>query len=111
MGFDTVELVAETEETFGIDLPIDECALVFTVSDLYRLVLRQLDLPYLPESQLGKRVNAGRNRYKPLSPWITPWTTPDVWVALKSIIMDKLWVESADRIHEFASFQRDLGCD
>ena len=46
MGLDTVEIVLRTEETFNVDLPDDECGMVVTVGDLYRLVLSELELPY-----------------------------------------------------------------
>lgn len=43
MGLDTVELVLDIEERFGISLPDEECQNVVTVEDCYQLVLSKLD--------------------------------------------------------------------
>jgi len=43
MGLDTVELVLDVEESFGISLPDEECQKVTTVNDLHQLVQPKLD--------------------------------------------------------------------
>ena len=43
MGLDTVELVLDIEERFGISLPDEECQDVITVDDCYQLVLPKLN--------------------------------------------------------------------
>ncbi len=123
MGLDTVEIVLRTEEVFGISLPDEECGKIFTVSDLYRGVVRKLDLPYVPgsEIEIGKvgvaRCRPAFRRFLhktvefPIEPDLatTPWTAPDVWRTLQAIIMDQLQLEASE-VREQAAFQHDLGC-
>ena len=52
----------------------------------------------------------GRVRYKSLSPQITPWSTADVWVTLKAMIVDLLEADEND-VHEGETFERDLYYD
>ena len=109
MGMDTVELVMRAEEVFAIDLPDDECASVRTVGDLYRLVLRKLQIPHSatdPVPQLG----SGRCRLTDQFPGLLPWTPEDVWATLVEIILDQLQV-NREEITEHATFLDDLGCD
>jgi len=109
MGLDTVEIVLRTEETFNVDLPDDECSRVVKVGDLYRLVLTKLELPYLASTEIEGTGN-GRDRSHMRVPGPFSWTTPDVWLTLRGIILDQLQVE-ADDVKEEAAFMRDLGCD
>jgi acyl carrier protein len=48
MGLDTVELVMEIEERFGVELPDAECAAVRTVADLAALVISRLPRSGVP---------------------------------------------------------------
>jgi hypothetical protein len=56
MGIGLVEIVIRVEETFAIDLPNDECSLIRTVGDLFRLTLEKLKLSYSPavEGAIGR---------------------------------------------------------
>lgn len=113
MGLDTVEIILRTEETFGVDLPDDECGRVQTVGDLYRLVLDKLKLPYIPTKEIENPENsatAGRDFSRRTLSALTTWTTEDVWVTLKALIEDQLQVDAED-VRESASFLNDLGCD
>ena len=111
MGLDTVEIVMRAEEVFSIDLPDEECGLVITVGDLYRLVLRKLDLSYVSIDQTqGVTTPAGRNRLKDQYPNLVPWNHADVWATLTGIIHDQLTIDY-DEITEKATFQDDLRCD
>jgi hypothetical protein len=89
MGLDTVEIVLRTEETFNINLPDNECSQVITVGDLYRLVLRKLELPYVPAKEIEAGEH-GRNRSHLRMPSLSSWSPPDVWLTLKGIIVDQL---------------------
>jgi len=114
MGLDTVEIVLATEEVFCVDLPDDECGLIVTVGDLYRLVLNKLGL--LPYSVIDPTVlntatfSPGRNRLKDQCPGITVWTAPEVWETLRAIIKNQLQVD-IEEITEAATFIDDLRCD
>jgi len=108
MGLDTVEIVLRTEETFNVDLPDDECGMVVTVGDLYRLVLSKLELPYVQANEVEAGTH-GRDRSH-LMPSLASWSPPDVWRTLKGVIVDQLQVEEED-VKEEAAFMRDLGCD
>ena len=44
MGLDTVELVMEVEETFGIEIPIEAAQEIVTVGDLFEFVKSQTEL-------------------------------------------------------------------
>ena len=44
MGLDTVELVMDVEESFGIEIPDDDAQRIITVGDLYEFVKSQTDL-------------------------------------------------------------------
>jgi acyl carrier protein len=109
MGLDLVELVLRTEEVFSVDLPDEECELIRTVGDLYRLILDKLKLPYLPGSEIEAQ-SLGMARALTRTMWLSPWITPDVWLTLKAVIHDQLGVK-ASRITESATFLDDLGCD
>lgn len=109
MGLDTVEIVLRTEETFNITLPDYECSQVITVGDLYRLVLRKLELPYVAPKELEAGEH-GRNRSHLRMPSLSLWSPPDVWITLRGIIVDQLQI-SEENVKEEAAFQRDLGCD
>jgi acyl carrier protein len=99
MGMDVVELIMQVEESFVLDLPDDECDQVRTVGDLYRPVLKKLDVLYEP---------AQREPYpRRESP---PWTAAKVWTNLKLIVVDQLQVKE-DEVRESASFLEDLGAD
>lgn len=113
MGLDTVELIYRVEETFGVELPNEECETIKTVGDIYRPVLEKLGLPYVagPEiERIDSEVPAGRDRSRVGSLVVAHWSTPDVWITLKRIIEDQLQVDR-DHIREDASLLYDLGCD
>lgn len=124
MGLDTVEIVLRTEEVFGVDLPDDECAQIITVGDLYRAVLSKLNLAYVPIRKIEENPRFASRMKLPIrrflrktiefplepNPAITPWTTPEVWLTLKTIITDQLQIEP-DEVREQATFLKDLGCD
>lgn len=42
MGLETVEIVLEVEERFGIDLPDSQCAQVYTVADLAAITIQRI---------------------------------------------------------------------
>jgi acyl carrier protein len=109
MGLDSVELILRTEDVFAVDLPDEECELIRTVGDLYRLVLQKLDLAYIPGSEIEAQL-LGRIRPVNRAMRLSPWTAPDVWLTLKDVIYDQLGVEPS-RILESAAFVDDLGCD
>lgn len=124
MGLDTVEIVLRTEEVFGINLPDEECAKIITVGDLYRAILTKLNLAYTPISEIewnplfASRMKPPIRRFLkkaiefPLepNPATDPWTTPEVWLTLKTIITDQLQIEP-NEVREQAAFLKDLGCD
>ncbi len=122
MGLDLVEVVMRTEEVFGISLPDEECSLVRTVGDLYRLVLEKLDLCYSPpiaeeSGAAGDRPTSLRHHYAATAnqsdsshvPSPT-WTAADVWRTLKALLQDQLQVDASE-IKEQSSFAEDLGAD
>ena len=109
MGLDTVEIILQCEETFGIDLPDSQCASVLTVGGLYRLILAKLELPYQPAHQIELHA-LGSNRFGKSLPQIQPWTTPDVWRTLKTLIQDQLQLD-LEEIKDETRFLDDLGCD
>ena len=109
MGLDLVELVLRTEEVFSVDLPDEECELIRTVGDLYKLILDKLKLPYMPSSDIETQ-SLGTARALIGTMRLSPWTTPDVWLTLKAIIHDQLGIK-ASSIIESATFLDDLGCD
>jgi acyl carrier protein len=111
MGLDIVEIFLRAEETFAIAIPDGEAGQAQTVGDLYRLILDKLALPYHPASEiesLNQDVPPGRDRSR-TGP-ATEWTTPDVWITLKALIVDQLQVDAGE-ITEAANFQKDLGAD
>jgi len=113
LGLDAVEIILRTEEVFAVNLPDEECSLVVTVGDLYRLVLNQLSLPYQPSVEIEHGCDAwqtGCRRLRSQLPSIYPWTATDTWLTLKAVIQDQLQVDEG-RIREEARFVQDLGCD
>jgi acyl carrier protein len=109
MGLDFVELILRTEEVFSIDLPDEDCELIRTVGDLYKLILEKMDLPYVPSSEIEVQP-LGRARPLNRALQLSPWTAPDVWLTLKQVIHDQLGIKPS-RILESATFLDDLGCD
>ena len=109
MGLDTVEIVIRTEETFDVDLPDEECGKIVTVGDLYRLVLSKLELPYVEAAEI-EATKQSRDRSHVRMPSLLSWTSPDVWLTVKGIVVDQLQVNEND-VKEDAAFLRDLGCD
>lgn len=109
MGLDLVELVPRTEEVFGVDLPDEECQLIRTVGDLYRLTLEKLALPYERSDEIESNY-LGRTR--PLGSGIptSPWTAADTWLTLKALIREQLGTEPS-AIKESAGFIDDLRCE
>jgi acyl carrier protein len=105
MGLDMVEVVMRVEEVFGINIPDGEAGLIDTVGDLYRLILKSLNIPYQSPSDQG-----GRDRSRLPASSTLSWAPGDVWVTLKAIIEDQLQLDPED-IREHASLSRDLGCD
>jgi acyl carrier protein len=109
MGMDLVEIVLRAEETFGVDLPDDECEQIRTVGDLYRLVLSKLQLPYVQVSEV-EAGNKGRNCSPLRTSSLSSWSPPDVWRTVKGIVVEQLRVDENDVIED-ADFQRDLLCE
>jgi acyl carrier protein len=110
---DTVELIYRVEETFGVELPNEECEKIETVGDIYRLVLEKHGLPYIAGTEVERidsSVPAGRDRSRVGSLIAEPWITPDVWITLKRVIEDQLQV-NRDKIMESATLTYGLGCD
>jgi acyl carrier protein len=108
-----VEIILRTEEVFAVELPDEDCSQVVTVGDFYKLVLKKLDLPYVPVSdieQSAESYSKGADRSTFQLPGIRPWTTPDVWLTLRELIQDQLQV-GVVKIREEARFVQDLGCD
>jgi acyl carrier protein len=81
MGLDSVELVMEVEEAFGIRIPDADAEWIRTVGELYRYVLAELDRPVLTtpgclsaaafyrlRRQLMGRFRVERRRIRPASP-------------------------------------------
>jgi len=93
----------------AVDLPDEECELVQTVGDRYRLVLEKLALPYIPSVEIETNAMGVK---RPLSKGVQlgSWTTPDVWVTLQALICHELGVEP-NQITEAAVFVDDLGCE
>ncbi len=57
MGLDSVELVMNTEEHFGIEIPDQVAATLFTVGDLHGFIvaeLNRLGRPQSPEAVLAE---------------------------------------------------------
>ena len=108
MGLDLVEIVLQTEETFNLDLPDDECEQIRTVGDLYRLVLSKLQLPYVPGSDI-ETAGSGRSRSQ-LGSSSDSWSPPDVWLTVKAIVVEQQQVDEED-VKEEARFLDDLRCD
>lgn len=98
-----------TEETFNVDLPDEECGNIVTVGDLYRLVLRKLELPYVESVEVEAKKH-GRDRSHAMMPSLSSWSSPDVWLTVKGIVVDELQVDH-DEVKEHTAFLRDLGCD
>jgi hypothetical protein len=109
MGLDFVELVLRTEEVFAIDLPDEQCQLIRTVGDLYKLILEKLELTYVPSALIDAQ-SLGTVRPLNSTLRLSPWTAPDVWLSLRELIHDELGVKPS-RILESAAFLDDLGCD
>ena len=109
MGLDFLELILRTEETFAVDLADEECERIRTIGDLYVLVLQKLELLYIPSTEIEaksmRRIASFSRSLK-----LCDWTTPDVWLTLKSVIHDQLGVKLS-RITEAATFLDDLRCD
>ncbi len=95
MGLDFVEILMETEETFGISLPDAEVAELATPGDLYEVIVRQVRARPID-------VNAD-------DPPTTPWSEDRIWAQLQQIIADELGLDVAEVTRE-AHLVRDLGC-
>ncbi len=108
MGLDLVEIVLQTEETFNLNLPDDECEQIQTVGDLYRLVSSKLQLPHIPGIEI-ETAGTGKSRMRSRTSLGT-WSPPDVWLTVKAIVVEQLQVDEKD-VKEEASFVKDLGCD
>jgi len=93
----------------GINLPDTECESIRTVGDLYRLILEKLALPNISSAEIETNlIGVARPLQKALQ--LTSWTTPDVWLTLKSLIQEELGIEIR-RVTEAAAFLDDLGCE
>jgi acyl carrier protein len=108
MGLDSVEIVLRIEETFSIDLPDDECAAIETVGDMFRAILCKLQLDHQPAAEI-ERSASGRDHSRRQLLSLASWSTADVWMTLRGIILDQLQVD-VEEIRESARFVRDLGC-
>jgi len=108
MGLDASEIIMQTEEVFGVDLPDEDCRRVRTVNDLYWLVLDRLKLPYLAPHEI-EEASWGRSRFKSWLGGASRWDAPDVWRTLKAIIEDRLEIDPGAIVPN-ARFLEDLGC-
>ncbi len=71
--------------------------------------LDKLRLPYIPSIAIEANcMGAQRPLDKTLN--LLPWTTPDVWLTLKTLIHDHLFIKAVYK-KEGASFVDDLRCD
>ena len=86
MGLDSVELVMNTEEHFGIEIPDHVAETLFTVGDLHGFIVGELN-------RTGRRQD------------------PDVvFVELRQLICDQFGVNPARVVAE-AGIVKDLGID
>ncbi|MCE7873092.1 hypothetical protein DYH09_22320 [bacterium CPR1] len=90
MGLDTVEIVMAVETEFNIAIADRDAERLVSVGDLYRYVLRRLDLLRDPE--------AGRSDF------------PEVWHQVTRIVSQQSGVPQ-ERLHEDTQFVRDLRLD
>jgi acyl carrier protein len=86
MGLDSVELVMNAEEHFGIEIPDHVAEALFTVGDLHGFIVAELN-------RLGRRPN----------PEI-------VFVELRQLICDQFGIKP-ERIVAEAGIVKDLGID
>jgi acyl carrier protein len=108
VGLDFVERVMRTEEVFSVELPDEECQLILTVGDLYRLVVDKLELPYVPSSEIELHSVGMARSSKSMQ--LSAWTSPDVWLTVKGVVREELGIEPSS-IRESAKFVDDLRCD
>jgi acyl carrier protein len=86
MGLDSVELVMNAEEHFGIEVPDDVAETLFTVGDLHGFIVAELN-------RIGR----------PQNPEI-------VFVQLRQLICDQFGV-TPERVVAEAGIVKDLGID
>jgi acyl carrier protein len=86
MGLDSVELVMNTEEHFGIEIPDEIAETLFTVGDLHGFIV----------AELGR---IGRER-----------SAETVFVELRKLICDQFGIK-AERVVAEARIVKDLGID
>ena len=48
IGLDTIEIVMEIEETFGITIPNRDAEKIQTIGDAYRCIIERLEFPEVP---------------------------------------------------------------
>jgi acyl carrier protein len=86
MGLDSVELVMNTEEHFGVGIPDEVAEKLFTVNDLHNFVVSELE-----------RVGRTKNREA-------------VFAELRELICDQLGIKP-ERVVPEARFVQDLEID
>ncbi|GMU54421.1 MAG: hypothetical protein AMXMBFR33_35670 [Candidatus Xenobia bacterium] len=91
MGLDTVEIVMAVETEFNIAIVDRDAESLVTVGDLYRYVLRRLDL-------LTGDPHACRSDF------------PQIWHQVTRIVSQQSGVPQ-ERLHEDTQFVRDLRLD
>lgn len=96
MGLETVEIILDTEERFGIEIPDDEASQVRTVGEFYDLVLRKLAVPsaascltamafYRLRRAFVEVMGIDRRQFHPQRPWrdlVPVRQTRRIWPAL-----------------------------
>ncbi len=96
MGLDTVELIMEMEETFGIKIDDRDAEQIGTVGQAYRYILGKLE--HGPAAPCGKPGVA------------TAWHPEEVWTVLRDLIAVQLGVPK-ELVTEEKHFVHDFGAD
>lgn len=106
MGLDSVQIVFNCEETFGVSLSDAALGTCNRVGDLFDLICRELGIPSdgaAPRPQVTDVV-------PPLSTFGMQWTRDTVWTQLVQIISRQLGIKP-EEIEYLSSFQDDLRVD
>jgi hypothetical protein len=92
MGLDSVELIMEIEDEFGIEIPDEDVQDILTLGDLHRLLFNHVS------RNLGASISAlqGGTLEK------------DVWKRLERLLITE-WAIEKERIKPSAEIVRDLG--
>ena len=93
MGLDSVELILEAEEAFGISLADDEMVKTLTVGQFYEAIMRELPSPEKKFCLSAEVADHDRN---------------EVWESVRILVADQLGVE-LEKITKESRFVADLG--